>query len=92
MINSFVKNPTYLQKCSDGNFLVTHTLGLTSPLFAQAESIYFSLWCIVQLPLKAIAVVNKLWEQIFDGSQDRINEWGQPAVSGLPDGIMAGRN
>lgn len=40
VINSFVKNPIFLQKRSDGNFLVTCTLGLTSPLFAQAGWIY----------------------------------------------------
>lgn len=31
---------------------------------------------------RATAVVNKLLEQLFDGSQDCINEWGRPAVPG----------
>lgn len=43
VINSFVKNPIFLQKRSDGNFSVTRTLGLASPLFAQAGLIYFAL-------------------------------------------------
>lgn len=43
VINSFVKNPIFLQKRSDENFLVICTLGLTSPLFAQAGLIYFAL-------------------------------------------------
>lgn len=41
--NSFVKNPIFLQKRSDGNFIVTRILGLTPPLFAQTDVIYFTL-------------------------------------------------
>lgn len=43
VINSFVKKTIFLQKRSDGNFLVTRILSLTSPLFAQASLIYFAL-------------------------------------------------
>lgn len=40
--NSFVRNPIFLQKRSDGNFIVTCILGLTSPLFAHTDVIYFA--------------------------------------------------
>lgn len=43
MTNSFVKTPIFPQKRSEGNSLLTCTLGLTSPLFAQAGLIYFAL-------------------------------------------------
>lgn len=85
VINSFVNSWVFLQKSSDGNFLGTCIFGLTCPLFAEAGVtgvIYFVLWCIVQFPLKATMVVSKLWEQLFDASQDFINEWEQPKVSG----------
>lgn len=87
VINSFVKNPIFFQKCSDENFLVTHTLGLTSPLFAQAGLIYFVLWCIVQLQLWVSCGSNSLMVPKI-----ALTSGGDLQSQELPDGITAGRN